>query len=522
MSVPSAELPVVGLSSKISREKDRVSKNSENPTIEHASEMGQMSQAYAPSLVQAMSPEYRIRAEKALRAKIDRRLLPMVILIYILNYLDRNNIAAARLAGLQTDLNLSSVEYSTSVSILFVGYIMMQIPSNLLLNKIGKPALYLPGAMVIWGAISASTAACQSFGGLVAARFLLGFVEAAYFPGSLYYLSCWYTRKELSLRYALLYTGSLLSGAFSGLIAGGITGSMDGLKGLRAWRWLFIIEGTITIGVAIVAFFILPNFPHTTAWLTEEERELAIWRLTEDIGQEDYTEANESFFHGAKLAFTDIKTYVLMLMLTCAVGTGSVSYFFPTVVGTLGYNNTISLLLTAPPYILCVITTLLNAWHADRTGERFLHIAIPLVVAIIGFIIAISTTATAPRYFSMMIMIPGIFSGFVVILPWISNSIPRPASKRAVALAAINATSITSSIWGSYLYPTTSSPKYTAAFIVSIVMAVLTICSAFVLRTMLARANKKMDMGVVLRDVPAAPTDSSDSDVAKTTFRYLV
>jgi MFS family permease len=117
----------------------------------------------------------------------------------------------------------------------------MQVPSNLYLNKIGKPALYLPTCMVIWGAISAATAACQNYGGLIACRFMLGFVEAAYFPGVLYYLSCWYTRKELGLRTAMFYSGALISGAFSGLIAAGVTAHMDGTRGLRAWRWLFII-----------------------------------------------------------------------------------------------------------------------------------------------------------------------------------------------------------------------------------------------------------------------------------------
>lgn len=123
------------------------------------------------------------------------------------------------------------------------------MPSNLLLNKLGKPSIYLPTSMIIWGFISGCTGASQSYGGLLACRFILGFVEAAYFPGCLYYLSAWYTRKELVLRTAILYSGSLFSGAFSGLISAGITENMDGTRGLRAWRWLFIIEGAMTVSV---------------------------------------------------------------------------------------------------------------------------------------------------------------------------------------------------------------------------------------------------------------------------------
>lgn len=167
--------------------------------------------------------------------------------------------------------------------------------------------------MIVWGVISAATAGVKNFGGLIAVRFFLGFVEAAYFPGCLYYLSCWYTRKELGLRTAMLYSGALISGAFSGLISAGITANLDGAQGIAAWQWLFIIEGVATVGIAFISYFVLPNFPRTTSWLTEEERALAVWRLEEDIGEDDWIDSeHQSFWQGAKLAFSDVKTYVLV------------------------------------------------------------------------------------------------------------------------------------------------------------------------------------------------------------------
>jgi hypothetical protein len=219
-------------------------------------------------------------------------------------------------------------------------------------------------------------------------------------------------------------------------------------------RWVFIIEGAITVFIAILSFFVLPNFPRTTTWLTEEERQLAVWRLQEDIGEDDWVNSEQqSFFHGLKLAFSDIKTWILMVMLLGFVSSASVTNFFPTVVKTLGYSDVQTLLLTAPPYVLAVITTFANAWHADRTGERYLHIVLPLCVGVAAFILAAATTATAPRYVSMMLMVPGVYTGYVVALAWISNSIPRPPAKRAAALAAINAVSNASSIYASYMYP---------------------------------------------------------------------
>lgn len=267
-----------------------------------------------PPLIKGWSTDERQRRERALVRKVDLRLLPMLIIMYIMNYLDRNNIAAARLAGLEEELRLTSTQYLTALSILFVGYILMQVPSNLFLSKIGKPAMYLPSVMITWGIISGATAGVQSFGGLVAVRFFLGFVEAAYFPGCLFFLSSWYTRSELGFRTAILFSGNLISGAFSGLISAGITDGLDGAKNLRAWRWLFIIEGAMTVVVATTGYFVLPNFPRTTSWLTEDERQLAIWRLDEDIGEDDWVGSEDQMIlHGMKLAFQDVKTYILVL-----------------------------------------------------------------------------------------------------------------------------------------------------------------------------------------------------------------
>ena len=290
--------------------------NPDSPPPYNSGPMPTRSAREPPSLIKNLTPEERAHLEKHLVRKIDLRLLPMIILMYIMNYLDRNNIASARLAGLQRDIVPDDTQYQTAVSILFVGYLLMQVPSNLMLNKIGKPALYLPGAMVIWGTISAATGAAQSYGGLLAIRFFLGFVEAAYFPGCLYFLSSWYTRKELSFRSALLYSGSLISGAFSGLIAAGILNNLDGARGLAAWRWLFIIEGSVTILIAFAAVFILPNLPRTTSWLTEEERQLAIWRLDEDIGEDDWIGSQaQTFWHGFRLAMADVKTWIFVRMI---------------------------------------------------------------------------------------------------------------------------------------------------------------------------------------------------------------
>ncbi|KAE8330335.1 MFS general substrate transporter [Aspergillus sergii] len=447
-----------------------------------------------PAALLDLTPEERSRREKDLVKKVDTRLLIMMLVMYILNYLDRNNIAAAKLAGMEKDLNLTGNEYQVCVMILFVGYLLMQVPSNLILNKLGKPSIYLPGCMVVWGVISCCTAATTNYTGLLVARFFLGFSEAAYFPGCLYLLSAWYTRKELVKRTALLYSGSLLSGAFSGLISAGITNGLNGARGISAWRWLFIVEGAVTVFVALIAFFIVPDMPRTTSWLNDDEKALAAWRLEEDIGEDDWVDSeHQTMFEGAKLAVMDPKTWLLIGVIYGSTSTGAVTTFFPSVMAGLGRSNIETLLLTTPPYLIGTIAVLITAWNADRTGERYLHLCIPPIIAIVSFVLAMTGNNFASRYVAMCIMLGGIYSSYVVALSYISNILPRPAAKRAAALAFINCLSNVCQIYAPYLYLDSDAPRYTTAFSVNIGMSSITIIFSTILRIYLGRLNKKLD-----------------------------
>ncbi|OGM40376.1 hypothetical protein ABOM_010594 [Aspergillus bombycis] len=479
-------------------------------TPEDKLERGSTVSIRLPPTLQDTTDDERIAVEKALVRKLDLRLMPMLVLIYIMNYLDRNAIAAAKLSGITEELNLTSVQFQTCVSILFVGYILMQVPSNLFLNKIGKPALYLPTCMVVWGILCGVTGAVQNYGGLLACRFILGFVEAAYFPGCMATLSAWYTREELSLRTAILYCGSLLSGAFSGLIAAGINDGMDGVKGLLAWRWIFIIEGSITVVIALAAFFVLPNFPHNTKGLSQQEKELAIWRLARDIGQEDWDcEEDLSLLKGFKDCMVDWKTWLLVILNFGAVSSGTINSFFPTVVESLGKGRIHTLLLTVPPYILSCIVAMTVSRNADRTGERYLHFSLPLWISIAGFIISAATTNLGARYFAMMIMLPGVYTAFIIGISWVANTIPKPSSKRAAALAFANAVANCSSIYTPYLYPDSDAPRFVLAMSVNAGTSLLSIFTATIFRLLLQRINKQLDR-----------RDAEEGTVGG--FRYLV
>lgn len=296
----------------------------EKNVVENLEHVGPQSQM--PQLPQ-MDPARRAAVEKKLKRKLDAR-CGLFVLIYIMNYLDRNNIASARLKGLQDDLKLDDTQYATCLSILYVGYILMQVPSNMFINRIQRPSLYIACAMLVWGLISTLSGNAKDFTGMVIIRFFLGFIEAAFLPGALLILSKWYTRRELTTRNAVLFCGNLISNAFSALVGAGVLSNMQGVLGHAAWRWLFWIEGAVTMFVALLAALILPDLPHNARGFTEEERAVAQLRMIEDVGEADTDAADQGAFDGLIMALTDYKIYVMMLTFTAYVVGLSFNAFF--------------------------------------------------------------------------------------------------------------------------------------------------------------------------------------------------
>ncbi|KAF5653869.1 allantoate permease [Fusarium sp. NRRL 25303] len=416
--------------------------------------------------------EDRVTKEKALVRRIDKRMMPLMMLLYILNYLDRNNIATARLGNFEEDIGLVAEQYNTVISIFFVGYILTQVPTNMILNKM-RPSIFL------------------SYHGMIALRFILGFVEAPFFPGALFLFSSWYTKKELAVRISVLYAAGQMAGAFGGLLGSAIMAGMDGKAGLANWRWLFIIEGCATYPAAIVTYFVVPDYPATTAWLSDEERRIAVLRMAEDASKED-DRADVSAWEGARMAFTDPALYMIWIMQLGLNTAAAFTNFFPTIVKTLGYSSTITLLLSAPPYVFAAALGITNSWHSDRVNERWSHVVWPQIFCSIGFIISAVTLNTAARYISTFMMM-SVYGSFGCILSWVSSSLPRPSTKRAISYAVVNAGSNLASIYASYFYPSSQGPRYWQANVANVAFSGLCIAMATILRFFLARRNKKLD-----------------------------
>ncbi|EOD44167.1 putative allantoate permease protein [Neofusicoccum parvum UCRNP2] len=454
--------------------------------------------------------------KKRLLRKVDYRVMPMLIVLFLLNILDRNNFTNARLGGLEDDLGLSDHQYNTCLMIMYVGYLLFQFPSNLILSNFPRPGLYLSVAAVLWGAISTCMAATHTFGQALAVRFFLGFAEAPFFPGALLMLSSWYAKDELPFRIAILYAGNTISNCFGGLIAAGVLGGMNDAAGIHSWRWLFILEGCFTIGVALLAGLLLPNYPKDVKWLTDEEREYAIWRLSTEVAGQDDGEDDKSVWYGGLLALKDPKVYMLIL-IQFSLNTGmAYTYFFPSIVKTLGYNKVVTLLLTAPPYAFAFFGSLGNSIHAGKTNERAFHIAIPMAISMIGNVLCISLTSTGGRYFAMYLMTLGVYSAFNVVYSWVSATIPRPRSKRAAALAMVNIMGNSTHLFTSYLYPDSDKPRYARAGITLALFCGLGGVSAIALRYWLRHENRKLDR------LEGTVGDDAENPNARKGFRYII
>ena len=321
----------------------------------------------------------------------------------------------------------------------------------------------------------------------------MSLTEAPFFAGVLFYLSKWYTKNELAFRMSIFYSGSLISGAFGNLIAAGILKGLKGDRGMSAWQWLYVIEGSITVFVGLLIMFTLPDFPETWKLLSPEMRRVAERRLAIEAAEADVDdEGGMSQLKGLKLAMTDIKTYALALAYMCITGSAGFQNFFPTLIKTLGYSDTVSLLLVAPPYVFMVFYSLAHSWISDKLGVRFWFFLYPIPITIVGFVVFMATDSFGSRYFSTFLMI-FVFAQNGTLYSWIANALPRPPAKRAAAYAFINSIGNSASIWTPYTYLAKEKPHYRTAMGVCIALQGFGALMGFFMYLHLRMQNKRQE-----------------------------
>ncbi|KAK7438662.1 major facilitator superfamily transporter [Colletotrichum acutatum] len=374
--------------------------------------------------------------EKKILRKMDIRLIPMLALLYLLSFLDRGNIGNAKIEGLQEDLGMTADQYNWCLTVFFFTYAAFEVPSNLLLKKL-RPSVWLPTIMVAWGLVMTLMGIVKNYHGLLIARIFLGVTEAGLFPGVAYYLTMWYCRHEIQLRQAMFFSAASIAGAFSGLLAFAIS-KMDGIGGLEGWRWIFILEGIVTVLVAIMAFFALHDFPETAKFLTEEERAFIVFRLKyqgqvqgKQENRVQVAEAEEFKWKYVVDAFTDWQIWI-NIFVYWGVRLSSTTIIDEWML-TLFARFTAQL-MTVPIYITAAILAVIVAYISDRVGKRSPFIVGFLCMMIVGFSMCISSSNPKVVYGGVFIAACSIYPAFPGVISWLSNNLAG-SYKRSAGMA---------------------------------------------------------------------------------------
>ncbi|KAF2010105.1 MFS general substrate transporter [Aaosphaeria arxii CBS 175.79] len=428
-----------------------------------------------------LTEEQMADLNKRLVKKLDWRLMPCITLMFLMNYLDRINVSNARLAGLQKDLHMSDTVWNTGISTFYVGYLIGQLPGNLWLAK-ADPRWLLPSMMMAWSIGTICMPAMTSGAGFAVCRFFIGLSEAPFFPGI--------TLKN-PMRMAIWHAGNTMSNILSGFLAAGILTNMDEVLGLHAWQWFFIIEGAASILVALVGYIVLPSWPHNTKWLSQEETEMAQYRVQVSNGGRE--EELGGTWDGLKEAAKDPFTWYFCLMHFALVTAQSFKDFLPSIMKTFHFDTLTTYLVQAPPYAIAYAVACGLAYTSGRFQESCLHIVIPILFSAVGCSVLIGTLNVGARYFGLILLISGTYSGLNLQLSWETTLVPAPRSKKAALIAIANCISQVSHWFSPYFFPTSQEPFYRMGGGLILFGCVACVVSAVLIRWRAVRLNKRLD-----------------------------
>jgi len=313
-------------------------------------------------------------------AKVTRRLIPFLFLLYIVAFLDRVNVGFAALQ-MKDDLGFGDAVYGFGAGIFFIGYFLFEVPSNLILERVG-PRYWIARIMFTWGVISSAMMFVRGETAFYVLRFLLGVAEAGFFPGIVLYLTYWFPAAERARAVALFMTATAMAGVIGGPISGALL-EMDGLAGLEGWQWLFLLEGLPAVALAFVVLAVLTDRPEEAHWLAAEERAWLIARLGEERSSVEQEHGRTALRH----ALADGRVWSLgLLYFALVLSIYAVSLWLPQIVAGLAQMSDFEVgVVSALPYVVASVGMVLVGAHSDRTGERRWHIAAPALVGAAGF-----------------------------------------------------------------------------------------------------------------------------------------
>eukprot|EP01137_Pigoraptor_chileana_P034002 Opistho-2@25891 len=390
--------------------------------------------------------------------KVTWRLLPFLMLLYVAAFLDRANLSNAK-ATMSTNLHLTSTDYGIAASFFFVSYIIFEVPSNMMLERLPARA-WIARIIISWGVIATLTMFVKNRASLMAVRFFLGMAEAGFFPGVVFYLTRWFSPKERGHRMAVFYSAQPIAGVLGGFLAFFIL-PMEGIRGLHGWQWLFMLEGLPTVLLGLITLCVLPETPKEARWLTPAERRFLLRRarmfkceasivhggvnaMDDDDDEAEQLELTDLDHEGrstgkkaptdpswagawqrAKVCLRDPLTWAFCCVnLFSLMPVYCVSFFMPSIIAEFGTGDLASNILSVIPYGVATIAMIFNARHSDQKNERYLHSVIPYMIGCGSFLIMTLVPASAHpalKLFVLSIAAAGVWAGKPSMLTWYST-----------------------------------------------------------------------------------------------------
>ena len=367
--------------------------------------------------------------DDALYRKVNWRIIPLFIVCFLFAYLDRVNISFAKLQ-MQSDLGFSETVYGLGASLFFVGYFLFEVPSNILLHKIGA-RVWIARIMVTWGITSACMMFVQSEFWFYTLRFLIGVMEAGFVPGVLYFFTQWYPGNRRARVNAYFKSSICLCGIVGGPLAGFILGHFDGLYGMAGWKWLFLLEGLPSVLLGFVVLWLLSDKIEDAPWLSAEEKQVLLARMA----SEPKPESSSRFADVWKQPTTYVMSAIYLCLVMALTG---LLFWMPQLIKSAGVADTFDIgLLTMVPYLIAAVGNLLIGNSSDKRGERRWHMAGCALLTAAGYLLC----AWFPgQLLPLMVGMSMVMTGIIAWMPIFWTIPPRFLTGLAAAagIALIN------------------------------------------------------------------------------------
>ncbi|KAF7561150.1 hypothetical protein G7046_g2985 [Stylonectria norvegica] len=445
------------------------------------------------------------KAERALCRKLDIRLLPVLAIMFLLNGLDKGNLGNAKTAGMDKDLHFKSNQYNLALSIFYIPFVLTAPPLGILGKKYG-PSRVLPCMMLVFGSMTVLAVTAQNWAGIMALRWFLGMAESAMLPLIMYYLTTFYRRGELARRLSIFYASSKIANAFSGLLAYGVFHIK--ITSLYPWRYLFLIEGCLTVVFAVFVWFYLPLSPDKARFLSAEEKILAHHRIQVDSS----AIVNQKFnLRDALKIFRQPTTYAFLAIEICiGVPLQSVALFLPQIIGRLGYSAVKTNLYTVAPNITGAAMIIILAFCSDFTKRRGPFIVLAFMFTLIAFIIYATIDVLENlhvAYFATFMMCWGAGAPSILLCTWYNNNIPHEGRRMALTSIGVPLCNLMGLI-SSNIFTPQSAPKYIPALATTAAFGATGVVLASAMSLFMVLDNKRRDRKLGRKlDIQETPTE---------------